>query len=96
MLEISAQSGTITYVSQIHRRTRRSSLLTSALAVVLAMWVDEGAECGLDGAGDAPPSLHILLAEDDTPSLCILNRLLSACGYRGARSDLAPTCPLVC
>ena len=49
------------------------------------MWVDEGAECGLDGAGDAPSSLHVLLAEDDTPSLCILNRLLTACGYRGAR-----------
>ena len=63
---------------------------------MLVMWADEGAGRGLDGAGDAPPSLHILLAEDDTPSLCILNRLLTACGYRGARSYLAPTCPIAC
>ncbi|KAK9819087.1 hypothetical protein WJX81_001346 [Elliptochloris bilobata] len=35
-----------------------------------------------DCFGVAPPGLHILLAEDDTPSVCILNRLLTACGYR--------------
>jgi len=52
------------------------------------MWEPERAHLQAPAAS-ALPALHVLLAEDDTPSLCIISRLLTACGYRGARTPAA-------
>jgi len=52
------------------------------------MWEPERAHLQAPAAS-ALPALHVLLAEDDTPSLCIISRLLTACGYRGAPTPAA-------
>ena len=47
------------------------------------MWGAEVAGMSMDCGNAAPHGLHILLAEDDSPSLCIINRMLTHCGYQG-------------